>query len=156
MSLDVDKAEIIMFRPKSKDITKRLNFRISGQQLYISKQVKYLGHMLTESLTWSSHIRMLKAELSRANGLLAKLRYYTSNKQLTTIYNALFESNMKYVCQIWGQTRNQHVSDIVKLKKKAVIIINFSDKYASTTQPAITCSKLTIKTLEQGVKYVQS
>ena len=25
-----------------------------------------------------------------------------------------------------------------------------------TTQPAITCSKLTIETLEQGVKYVQS
>ena len=24
------------------------------------------------------------------------------------------------------------------------------------TQPAITCSKLTIKALEQGVKYVQS
>ena len=24
------------------------------------------------------------------------------------------------------------------------------------TQPAITCSKLTIETLEQGVKYVQS
>ena len=24
------------------------------------------------------------------------------------------------------------------------------------TQPAITCSKLTIQTLEQGVKYVQS
>ena len=26
----------------------------------------------------------------------------------------------------------------------------------SLTQPAITCSKLTIKTLEEGVKYVQS
>ena len=26
----------------------------------------------------------------------------------------------------------------------------------SVTQPAITCSKLTIETLEQGVKYVQS
>ena len=25
-----------------------------------------------------------------------------------------------------------------------------------STQPAITCSKLTIKTLEQGVKYVHS
>ena len=24
------------------------------------------------------------------------------------------------------------------------------------TQPAITCSKLTVETLEQGVKYVQS
>ena len=26
----------------------------------------------------------------------------------------------------------------------------------SKTQPAITCSELTIETLEQGVKYVQS
>ena len=33
---------------------------------------------------------------------------------------------------------------IVKLKRKRVL-----------PQPAITCSKLTIETLEQGVKYVQ-
>ena len=26
----------------------------------------------------------------------------------------------------------------------------------SSTQPAFTCSKLTIETLEQGVKYIQS
>ena len=28
--------------------------------------------------------------------------------------------------------------------------------HCQPTQPAITCSKLTIETLEQGVKYVQS
>ena len=28
--------------------------------------------------------------------------------------------------------------------------------YAYTPQPAFTCSKLTLETLEQGVKYVQS
>ena len=28
--------------------------------------------------------------------------------------------------------------------------------YLDTSQPAIACSKLTIETLEQGVKYVQS
>ena len=38
---------------------------------------------------------------------------------------------MRYGCQIWGQTRNQHVSDVVKLQKKAVRIINCSDKYTS-------------------------
>ena len=51
MSLNVDKTEIIIFRPKGKDITKKLNLRISGQQIYISKQVKYLSLMLDESLT---------------------------------------------------------------------------------------------------------
>ena len=38
-------------------------------------------------------------------------------------------------------------------------IIEASKKCENTTlqtQPAITCSKLTIETLEQGVKYVQS
>ena len=36
---------------------------------------------------------------------------------------------------------------------------NFTAKLLESfilTQPAITCSKLTIKTLEQGMKYVQS
>ena len=46
ISLNVDKTEIIIFRPQGKDITKKLNFRISGQQMYISKQVKNLGFML--------------------------------------------------------------------------------------------------------------
>ena len=51
ISLNVDKTEIVIFRPKGKDMTKRQNFRISGQQIYISKQVKYPGLMLDESLT---------------------------------------------------------------------------------------------------------
>ena len=72
---------------------------------------------------------MLKAKLGRANGLLAKLRHRTSSKLLTTIYNALFESHMRYGCQIWAQTSNQHITDVVKLQKTAVRIINFSDKY---------------------------
>ena len=93
--------------------------------------MKYLGLMLDESLTWLSHISMLKAKLRRANGLLAKLRHYTSSELLTTIYNALFELHMRYGCQIWGQTRNQNISDVVKLQKKAVRIINFSDKCTS-------------------------
>ena len=38
-------------------------------------------------------------------------------------------------------------------QKITIIIINFLRYY---THPAITCSKLTIETPEQGVKYVQS
>ena len=34
--------------------------------------------------------------------------------------------------------------------------MTMNSSYNSYTQPAITCSKLTIETLEQGVKYVQS
>ena len=39
-------------------------------------------------------------------------------------------------------------------RKELVSIISII--LCNDTQPAITCSKLTIETLEQGVKYVQS
>ena len=42
--------------------------------------------------------------------------------------------------------------------KVTVFIIGFrgvSDPYQTSTQPFITCSKLTIETLEQGVKCAQ-
>ena len=97
ISFNIDKTEIIIFCPKGKDTTKKINFRISDQQIYIyiSKQVKCLDLMVHESTTWSSYIRMLKAKLSRANGLLAKLKCYTSNNLLTTIYIMLFS------CHTW-------------------------------------------------------
>ena len=72
--------------------------------------MKYLGLMLGESLIWSSNISMLKAKLGTANDLLAKLKHCTSSKLLTTIYNAFFESQMRYDCQIWVQTSNQHIA----------------------------------------------
>ena len=69
-----------------------------------------------------------KSEAKGSKWSPGKLRNYTSSKLLTTIYNAVFDSHMRYGCQIWGQTRNQHISDVVNLQKKAVRIINFSEK----------------------------
>ena len=39
---------------------------------------------------------------------------------------------------------------------KFIIDKNDEKHFPVTAQPAITCSKLTIETLDQGVKYVQS
>jgi len=59
ISLNTSKTEIVIFRPKNKTITKRLNFRISGEKIGISKTVKYLGVILHEHLDWQTHINTL-------------------------------------------------------------------------------------------------
>ena len=72
-------------------------------------------------------------------------------------------------------TRKKISGPVLKVKNKKtpeiflgycsiVFIVNFEQwkiksnelLFKSNTQPAIACSKLTIETLEQGVKYVQS
>ena len=72
ISLNVDKTEMIIFQPKEKDITKKLNFRIAGQQIYISKQLNYLGLMLDESLTWSPQAKESKCSPGKIKTLYVK------------------------------------------------------------------------------------
>ena len=79
ISLNASKTEIILFRPKSQsNITKHLNFRISGQYIGRISEVKYLGLILNEFLSWSTYYTLLKKKLNRAIGLLSKVRHFTS------------------------------------------------------------------------------
>ena len=53
-------------------------------------------------------------------------------------------------------TINFSISNIFVSLKQSSFRKKVSLKKVKISQPAITCSKLTIETLEQGVKYVQS
>ena len=61
VSLNASKTEITLFRPKTKTMTKHLNFRISGQKINIVKQTKYVGIFLDEHLTWNFQLDQKKA-----------------------------------------------------------------------------------------------
>ena len=122
ISLDVDKTEIVIFRPKRKQITKNMNFRISGLKIIPKTQTKYLGLVLDKHLTWSAHINILKIKLSRANGLPSDLRYSTLQNLLITIHYAIFASHPSYVSQIWGQSKRQIINEVVKLQRKVIRI----------------------------------
>ena len=141
ISLNVSKTEIVLFRTKNKKINRKLNFRLSGQKITPTTHTKYLGIILDQHFLWDQHLKMLKKKLSRANGLLAKARYYTSTNLLRTLYFAIFESHLRYGCQIWGQQKNQHITDIEYLQRKALRIINFKGKY-TPWKPLFKDSKL--------------
>ena len=114
--MNASKTEIILFRPKTKTITKHLNFRISGQKVNIVKQTKYLGIYLDEYLKWNSF------------DLLAKLRYFTNRDLLRTVYFAIFGSILRYAIQVWGQHRKQTTKEIEQIQEKAIRIMSFKPK----------------------------
>ena len=100
ISLNASKTEIILFHPKTKAITKHLNFRISGQKINIVKQTKYQGIYLDKHLTWNFQLDQIKSKLSRSCGLLAKLRYFAKTDLLRTVYFAIFDSILRYAIQV--------------------------------------------------------
>ena len=96
LSSNTSKTERVIFQPKNKIITKHLNFRISGQKIKPSLQVKYLGIILQDDLHWNSHLTKLRKQLSRSIGLLSKVRYYVRKHLLRTIYHSISSSHLKF------------------------------------------------------------
>ena len=92
ISLNTKKMETALFRAQ-KTIKKNMNFRISGQRINM-KEVKYLGMIMDEHLSFKNHMDTVKLKLNRANRLLAKLRHYVNPTLLRTRYYAIFEPNL--------------------------------------------------------------
>ena len=125
ISLNASKTEIILFRPKSQsNITKHLNFIISGQYIGRISEVKYLGLILNEFLRWSTYYTLLKKKLNWAIGLLSKVQHFTSKHLLKTYYSQ-FNSHLIYGWQVWGQSQGTEFKKIVTLQGKAIRIIKF-------------------------------
>ena len=146
ISLNTSKTEILLFRPKSKrNITKHLNFRISGQYIPRKTQVKYLGLTINEHLDWNLYFSQLKKKLNHRIGLLAKIRHFTPKHLLKTLYFSLFNSNLIYGCQIWGQDQNEEFKKIEKLQEKAIMIISFSPLNATVEKQMYEMNILKLK-----------
>ena len=102
-----------------------MNFRTSGQKINILCKPKYLGIILDKHLTFKYHLENLNLKLSRANCLLSKIGYYVRFPLLRTLHYALFDSHLRYGCQIWGQKHSQTVETIEQTQNKALRILNF-------------------------------
>ena len=101
ISINTSKTEIIILRPRKRQITKDLNFRIRSQIINTCSNVKFLDIMLEENLEWNLHLSLLKSKLNRAIGRLCNIRHYVPKFLRKTLYYTIFHSHLIYACQIW-------------------------------------------------------
>ena len=71
-----------------------------GKKIEPKHHAKYLVVILDKHLSFNEYMNTPKQKLNRANGILAKLRYYISANTLKRIYFALFDSHITFACQI--------------------------------------------------------
>ena len=79
-----------------------MNLRIS-QKIKTKKQIKYLRIIIDELLSFKTHIESVKEKITQAIALLANLKQCVLQRILKSVYFALFDSHMRYGCQIWWQ-----------------------------------------------------
>ena len=147
ISLNADKTEIILFRSSAKKTLmksykfrirhkkqinteeKSLNFRIDGQKICLSSCVTYLGVKLNQFLNWNEHFATIFPKLSRANGMIAKMRHYVPRNTLFNIYHAIFGSHLNYCSLVWGKLPQYILDKIRSLQNNALRLMYFKNRF---------------------------
>ena len=130
LSLNVEKTKAMLFRTTQRQVSYPKIY-IEGKEIEFVKEFNYLGILLDVHLNFKSHVTMISNKISRAVGIMSKLKNFIPKSALLHIYNSLIVSHMNYGLIVWGRC-NSHTSQVEKLQKKAIRILN-NVKYNSHT-----------------------
>ena len=96
---------------------------INNRNISPEDNLKYVG-VLDIKLSWKPHVQKVKSQLSRACGILSKLKHYTTLAVLKVVYNSLIHPYLNYSILNWGRASNATIQPLIKLQNKAIKIIN--------------------------------
>ena len=75
---------------------------LNGQPLERVHQYKYLGVVLTDDLTWSTHISEITNKARKIIGLIYRQFYsMSSTPSLLQLYTSLVRPHLEYATQVW-------------------------------------------------------
>ena len=131
LSLNAGKTEFIVFRPSRKQLDLRITLKLHHTKLYESTKIKYLGLILDNKLNWKAHIAELSKKLSRAVGMLYKIKTFVTPSVLRSLYYSLFNSHLAYGLVVWGSANKTDLDKIKNLQKRAIYAI--SDRSEDTS-----------------------
>ena len=89
--LNTQKTKLMLFHRKQKQIDEGSVIN-SGTKIELVASFNFLGIMLDENLLWKSHIEMVGNEISKATGILYRLKNVFPESVLIVLYNSLIVS----------------------------------------------------------------
>lgn len=119
MQLNTSKTKYILFRAKGVKAPDNLNLNFENTQLKQCSQIRFLGVLFQENLSWNSHVDQLRSDLCRAVGILNKLRYLPASIK-RQIYYSLIHSRLSYCSLVWLTTTKTNRDSLFAIQKRAL------------------------------------
>ena len=129
LSLNTKKTKYMIFHHPNKKFIEP-NLSINETTIERVNTFNFLGLTLDENLNWKAHINKISNKISRAIGIMNKLKHILPLNIKLTLYNTLILPHINYNIMVWGN----HTDKIFKQQKKSLRIITCS-KYNCHTNP---------------------
>ena len=76
--------------------------KINKKAIKEKESIKYLGVLIDSTLSWKHHILNISKNISRAIGIMYKLRPFLPLKVTRNVYYSLVYSHIIYAIAAWG------------------------------------------------------
>ena len=125
LSLNIKKTSYIIFSGPRKIIPEDLSSSVVINNCPIKRvsQVKFLGIIIDEHLTWHPHILLVKNKIAKITGVIKRLKYTLPTNTLRTLYNALLLPHLNYGAIVWAGGYITPLLKILIIQKKVIRII---------------------------------
>ena len=129
LSLNVNKTKAMAFHTVQRKITLP-TLNIENTNIEFVDHFNFLGVVIDKNLKWKNHINITAKKISKAVGIMTRLKKFLPSNILVMLYNSLFLPYINYGSLIWGWQCNK----LIKLQKKAIRTIAKA-RYNSHTTP---------------------
>ena len=142
LALNISKTNFVIFHSYNKPIKETVTIKINKKAIDEKKYVKYLGVLIDSSLTWKYHIDNLSKKISKAIGIMYKIRSFVNRKILLNLYYALVYPHLLYAIQTWGFAFDNNINKIEILQRKVIRMLTFNDNIYGFFGPSVDVSSL--------------
>ena len=136
LHINFDKSVHIHFRPPFNQNERQTcartkihkSLKIANNTLKRVTQVKFLGVIIDEELSWGPQINYLKQKIVASIVVIKRIMKYIPEKEYSKIYDALFKSHLSYCVSSWGGVSSNKLQCLFVLQKRCVRLLFGKEK----------------------------
>lgn len=118
LQLNTKKTQYVLFKAKGMASRQTPPLTFQGTLLQQTSTNRFLGIIFHENLSWTPHVGSLRTNVSKAIGLVNKLRHFLPPDAKRQVYCALIQSRLTYSCLVWSTTTEAKLSSFLSLQNR--------------------------------------
>ena len=125
LSLNLNKTTyMIIYNSKNKK-EKSFKIRLCENDIKQSYTIKYLGLNLQSNLKSNDHLNYVYKKVSRAAGIISKIRHYVNKKTLLMMYNSFVHRHLQYGILTWANTNKSVIKPLKTLQNYILCLMSY-------------------------------
>ena len=135
LSLNPNKTKCMVLGSRPK-ISKKpvLTLYADGNPIQQVTEMKLLGGMLDDTLTWDLHIKQIINKMARSLGVIRKNVTYLDRSLLKLLTESLTLTHLDYCTSVWSSTSKRNIMALQTMQNKAGRLILRCDRRTRVTQ----------------------